>query len=418
MRRLVITGILGAGIALSANHAFAAQQVIIPEGTVIELRMDTGLNSGTSQVNDPFKASVARSVSIDGTIAVPENGNVTGRVTSVQPAQSNSRSGVIGVEFTQLSINGRTYVIEGMLTSLRADERKQIIDQESQVTGKSSTSRNILFIGGGAGAGAAIGAIAGGGKGAGIGALTGGGLGVLGALFSHGSEAEVPVGSEVAMQLVRAVNVSSMQNSGQRATNARTLYAAAAMVRGAQTALRQRQYYGGVTSGRLDDATRRSIAHYQIDNNEPATGDLDEATVVSLGLRRTSIDSASNGEALARQRAAEINRKAAILLDTYQNRLGVRVDDIRYKMVSEEDLDLLLQVDAFSKAAAWYEQSSRPGTRLGTPFDNLGRILLRSATRVEQTMERASQDRRFGDTWSSIQANLRDIGLDNNFSVR
>ena len=406
-------------MALSANHAFAAQQVIIPEGTVIELRMDTGLNSGISRVNDTFKASVARSVSIDGAIAVPENGNVTGRVTSVQPAESNSRSGVIGVEFNQLSINGRMYAIEGMLTSLRADERKQIIDQESQVTGKSSTSRNILFIGGGAGVGAAIGAIAGGGKGAGIGALTSGGLGVLGALFSHGSEAEVPIGAEVAMQLVRAVNVtSSVQNPGQNATKARALYATAAMVRGAQTALRQRHYYGGVTNGRLDDATRRSIAHYQTDNNQPATGDLDQATVVSLGLGRPSVDSASNGEALARQRAAEINRKAAMLLDTYQNRLGVRVDDIRYKVVSEEDLDLLLQVDAFAKAAAWYEQSSRPGTSLGTPFDHLGRILLRSATRVEQTMERATQDRRFEDTWSSIQANLRDIGQDNNFSVR
>src|ERR1051325_3124634 len=171
MRTLIITGFLGAGMAMSANGAFAAQQVIIPEGTVIELRMDTGLNSGTSRVNDTFKASIARSVSIDGAIAVPEHGNVTGRVTSVQPAQSNSRSGMIGVKFNQLSINGRTYAIDGMLTSLRADERKQIIEQEGQVNGKSSTSRTILFIGGGAGVGAAIGAIAGGGKGAGIGAL-------------------------------------------------------------------------------------------------------------------------------------------------------------------------------------------------------------------------------------------------------
>jgi hypothetical protein len=60
----------------------------------------------------------------------------------------SSHSGVIGVEFNQLSINGRSYSIEGTLTSLRTDERKQIIDEESRVKGKSSTPRNILFISG------------------------------------------------------------------------------------------------------------------------------------------------------------------------------------------------------------------------------------------------------------------------------
>jgi len=417
--RFTITRVLAVTAALlSANNILAAQQVTIPEGTVIELRMDSGLNSETSQVNDAFKASVVRSVLIDGRIAVPENSTVNGRVTMVQPAERSSRSGVIGVEFNQLSINGKAYSIEGTLTSLHADERKQIIDEQSRVTGKSSTPRNILFIGGGAGVGAAIGAIAGGGKGAGIGALTGGGIGALGALLSRGSEADVPLGSEVAMQLVRAVDVNAPRDLRQTTDNARTLYTAANIVRGAQTALRQRKYYDGATNGRLDDATRRSIAHYQIDNNQPATGDLDQATASSLGLVRTGVDSRSNGEATARQRAVDINRKAATLLDNYEKRLGVRVSDIRSKPLSEQDLDLLLQVDAFVKAAVWYEQSARVGTSLGTPFDNFGRILLRSARRVEQGMQTASQDRRFEDAWSSIQVNLRDINLDESFSVR
>ena len=417
--RLTITRVLAVTAALlSANNILAAQQVTIPEGTVIELRMDSGLNSETSQVNDAFKASVVRSVLIDGRIAVPENSTVNGRVTMVQPAERSSRSGVIGVEFNQLSINGKAYSIEGTLTSLHADERKQIIDEQSRVTGKSSTPRNILFIGGGAGVGAAIGAIAGGGKGAGIGALTGGGIGALGALLSRGSEADVPLGSEVAMQLVRAVDVNAPRDLRQTTDNARTLYTTANMVRGAQTALRQRKYYDGATNGRLDDATRRSIAHYQIDNNQPATGDLDQATASSLGLVRTGVDSRSNGEATARQRAVDINRKAATLLDNYEKRLGVRVSDIRSKALSEQDLDLLLQVDAFVKAAVWYEQSARVGTSLGTPFDNFGRILLRSARRVEQGMQTASQDRRFEDAWSSIQVNLRDINLDESFSVQ
>ena len=420
MRR-TITGVFCAAALLLSANTLAAQQVSIPEGTVIEMRMDTSLNSKSSRVNDAFKATVFRSVSLDGRIAVPEGSIVTGRVTTVQPAERSSQSGVIGVEFNQLSITGRTYPILGTLTSLDASERKQIIDEESRVTGGSSTKRNILFIGGGAGVGAAVGAIAGGGKGAGIGALTGGGIGALGALLSRGSEAEVPVGSEVAMQLVRAVNVNAAPAPRQSTNNnSRTLYTSATMVRGAQTALRQRNYYEGVVNGRLDEATRRSIAHYQIDNNETATGDLDQATVASLGLVRTGDDSRSASEATSRLRATDVNRKAAALVDSFQNKLGIRVGDIGSRQVSEQEMELMLHLDAFATAALWYEQASNPttGARLGASFDNVGRILQRSATRVQQGIQAAPQDRRFTDAWASIQGDLNEIKTDQRLPAR
>jgi hypothetical protein len=409
-----------AGALLATPGITAGQQVSIPEGTVIELNMDTSLSSASSRVNDTFKASVFRSVLLDGRIAVPEGSIVSGRVTTVQPAERSSQSGVIGVEFNQLSINGRAYPILGTLTSLRAEERKQIIDEESRVTGQSSTKRNILFIGGGAGVGAAVGAIAGGGKGAGIGALTGGGIGAIGVLLSRGSEAEVPVGSDVAMQLVRAVNVGSSAGPRQATSNSRAVYTEVTMIRGAQTALRQRSYYDGAVNGRLDQATRRSIAHYQIDNNQMATGDLDQATVSSLGLVRTGADSRSSSESSARLSASDINQKAASLLDTFETRLGVRVGDIGSRQLSEQDMDLLLQVNAFARAAAWYEQSSLQagGATPGTSFDTFGRILLRSATRVQQGMRTATQDRRFADAWASIQGNLDRIKLDQRLQAR
>jgi hypothetical protein len=407
---------------LSANN-LAAQQLSIPEGTVIELRMDTSLSSATSRVNDAFKATVFTGVFLDGRVAIPADSIVTGRVTTVQPAERSSQSGLIGVEFNQLSIRGRAYPILGTLTSLDAAERKQIIDEESRVSGASSTNRTILFIGGGAGAGAAVGAIAGGKRGAGIGALTGGGLGVLGVLLSRGSEAEVPVGAEVAMQLVRAVTVNSaaappQTTSNQTTNNPRLLYTEVTMVRGAQTALRQRNYYDGVVNGRLDEATRRSIAHYQIDNNQTATGDLDQATVASLGLVRTGIETRAAADATGRLRATDINQKAAMLLDSIETRLGIRVGEMRSTQPSEQNLDLLLHVDAFAKAADWYEQSSTSGTNPGAPLDTFGRILLRSATRVQQALVAAPQDRRFADAWAGIQGNLRELKLDARLPAR
>ncbi len=107
-----------------------------------------------------------------------------------------------------------------------------------------------------------------------------------------------------------------------------------------------------------------------------------------------------------------------MLLAGLETRLGVRVDDIRSRQTSEQDLDLLLQVHAFAKAAVWYEQVSKSGINGNGAFTNSGRILLRSARRVEQGMETASQDRKFSDAWSGIQDNLRQITLDLSFSVR
>jgi peptidoglycan hydrolase-like protein with peptidoglycan-binding domain len=222
------------------------------------------------------------------------------------------------------------------------------------------------------------------------------------------------------MQLVRAVNVNAAAAGARQTTtnNPRLLSTAAPMVRGAQTALRQRNYYDGAVNGRLDEATRRSIAHYQIDNNQTATGDLDQATASSLGLVRTGAETRAASDATARLRATDINRKAAMLLETFETRLGVGNGDVRSRQPSEQDLDLLLHVDAFAKAAGWYEQSSSPGAGPGAPLDSFGRILLRSATRVQQATLAAPQDRRFADAWASIQGDLRGIGLDERLPAR
>jgi hypothetical protein len=128
--------------------------------------------------------------------------------------------------------------------------------------------------------------------------------------------------------------------------------------------------------------------------------------------------SKANADSAARQRAGNIHRQAVSLLNIFENKLGVRVDDIRSRQLSEQDLDLLLQLQSFVKAAGWYEQYSKPGNNGDGAFSNSSRILLRSARRVEQGMETAPQDRKFSDAWSGIEDNLSQIDVDNSFSVR
>jgi hypothetical protein len=398
----------------AATSGIAQGRTTLPAGTVLELRTEGALNSETSRIGDTFANTVLKSVWIDGVVAVPENSTVHGRVTSVTPAR-RQEPGVLGVTFDRLTVNGRDYTIDGTLTSLDPEERRQILAQEGRVQGGSTTKRDVVFIGGGAGTGAVIGAIAGGGKGAGIGAVAGGALGALGALLSPGSQAKVPVGEVIAMELLRPVTFAGDRLTRQRGNNDRSVVTTAAMVRNAQTALKQRNYYTGPVNGQLDATTRRAIAHFQIDNSQPATGDLDETTVASLGL---AAGGRGVGNSDSRQLALNVSQKARSLLTLHENNLGVRVTNIAsVSRLSEPDLNLLLDLNAFATAASWYEQASRQANVNQTALDNLGRVLARAARSVEQDMQTAAETVQVRNAWNGVRSDLRQLRLDSQLST-
>lgn len=378
---------------LFAAGVLASDRLTVPEGTVIGLRMESGLSSATAREGDTFRATVVRPVYLNNRIAIPADSRVDGRVTVVKRAEPGVRSGVIGVEFFRLRLPDNTsYDTQGALTSLKPDEGSQAIEQA-----QFSSARNNLFIGNGLNA---------------IITTLSPGATERNSLLSSGAEAQVSAGSEVAMQLLRALTLNMTTGDGQGGASDRVVYTSVNMIRGAQAALRERNYYRGQIDGSLGQATRQALANFQNDNGQPTTGDLDQATASLLGLVRVGDTPLSDPQV-----SGAIYRKAQSLLANYEAALGVRVGDIRSgltssRVLTESDLDLLLQVDSFSNAANWYEQAIRnaPNDEAATVA---ARILVRSAQRVEGDLPNARENQQFRDAWASIQSDLNQIGVNN-----
>jgi peptidoglycan hydrolase-like protein with peptidoglycan-binding domain len=269
--------------------ASARWTVTIPVGTVIPLRMDTYLNSETSRVGDRFVATVSRDIAANGVLALPAGTKVEGHVTGATPA-TRSRAGTIAVAFDRIRfVGGSSTIVDGTLTTLSEEGRRQIeANNEDVIGGGSRTRRAVVFIGGGAGVGALIGALAGGGKGAAVGAGVGAVLGTLGVLLNQGEKAEVQTGTEFGMMVESPVTVDtdSPGIADDRDSNGpqQAVFNSFQSVQFAQIALRDRGYYNGQINGQMTVATREALRRYQRDHNLPVSGDLNPMTARDLGI--------------------------------------------------------------------------------------------------------------------------------------
>ena len=192
---------------LDSGAQIATESNILPSGTVIVVKLENKLDSGSTLISDRFRARVFRAVSdTKGRELIPQGAFVEGYVTDVKPAQSKRRSGLISVTFDILRMtDGRALPMAGNLTSADPDDRKRIDEEGNIKPSGGNTLKNIFFIGGSTASGAAIGWITGGLLlGAGIGAAAG----VVGVWLRKGKEAVVEPGTLFGVELTRPIDVS------------------------------------------------------------------------------------------------------------------------------------------------------------------------------------------------------------------
>jgi hypothetical protein len=167
--------------------------VIVPAGTMINVRLTEGVDVDASQAGHTFKAIVDDPVMLSGSIVIPRGASAHVQAVNVQQSGKMKGSDKITLKLNAVGFGGRVY---------------EVTTAYVETKGKGEGKKTARKVGGGAGLGAIVGGIAGGGEGAAIGAAIGA---VGGAAVASGGEEhlKLPAETRLQFQLNAAVNIQS-----------------------------------------------------------------------------------------------------------------------------------------------------------------------------------------------------------------
>jgi len=170
VRRLMMPAML---VMIAVSGAFGDT---IPAGSHATVRINTSLSSATAHKEEVWSGTLTSDIVSNGKVVAKAGAPVKGKVTYVNRSGRLHKPGALSLRLT--SING-----------------EPVYSSRVSRQGKSHTKSNVTKIGGGAGAGALIGALAGGGKGAAIGAGAGAAAGTGVAAATGKQEVTIPAES-------------------------------------------------------------------------------------------------------------------------------------------------------------------------------------------------------------------------------
>jgi len=182
-----------------------AEQIIVPRGTVIVVRLAETLSSAANKPGDTFLTSLASPVVIGDRVVIPEGTVAKGKIVDTRNPRRLGCVSTLAVELTHLVYNGRTYELNSSQYSVGAPRNAYA---------SAATT-------GGNGVGAVLGIVIGRRRGAAIGTFLGGAAGAGVQALTKPVTAELPAESTFKLQLESPVRlmpsptVPQAQNAGQ-----------------------------------------------------------------------------------------------------------------------------------------------------------------------------------------------------------
>jgi hypothetical protein len=168
------------------------REVRVPAGTTLHARLETGVASDTSRVEEPVRARLSRPLIAAGATVLPTGTELRGSVIDVRRAGK---------------VKGRARVALRFDTVDAGDERTTVSTATIVREAHATKAKDAKKIGIPAAGGAIVGGLLGGGKGAAIGATVGGGAGTAVVLSTRGEDVRLPPGTPVTITLREAFTI-------------------------------------------------------------------------------------------------------------------------------------------------------------------------------------------------------------------
>lgn len=184
---------------------------VVPEGTMIRVRLMNDLSSTFSEKGEPFRSRVASDVLAGSNVVIPAGSEISGQVVQATTGHFAGH-GTLMLRPEKVTLpNGESFRLHAMVDSAPGTHTR--VNNEGAISADSRKLRAGIEYGGAVGAGAVAGAYLGGPVGALAGSLIGAGLVTTHLLVSH-PQAHLDSGDVLMLTVTEQMHLDPVSTSG------------------------------------------------------------------------------------------------------------------------------------------------------------------------------------------------------------